>query len=207
MPEEKKDSTYLQTITSTALLEGLKAPDNSTVWLEFDNRYRPMITRYARRFGLTDQDAQDAAQQTLIAFCDSYRQGKYDRDKGRLRIWLFGIARNQILNTRRKKRGREVQVADASQATGFFDKIEDEDQLEQAWNEEWRQAVLRQCLEAVRKEFDGKTVEAFELFAWKGLPAQEVAEQLGMTANAVFLVKHRVMKRIRELLPAMEDIW
>jgi RNA polymerase sigma-70 factor, ECF subfamily len=207
VPEEKKDSTSLQTMTSTALLEGLKAPDNSTVWLEFDNRDRPMITRYARRFGLTDQDAQDAAQQTLIAFCDSYRQGKYDRDKGRLRIWLFGIARNQILNTRRKKRGREVQVADASQATGFFDKVEDEDQLEQAWNEEWRQAVLRQCLEAVRKEFDGKTVEAFELFAWKGLPAQEVAEQLGMTANAVFLVKHRVMKRIRELLPAMEDIW
>jgi len=205
--EEKQDPAFLQTVTSTAILEGLKEPGNSAVWSEFDNRYRPMIVRYARRFGLSDQDAQDAAQQTLIAFCDSYRQGKYDRDKGRLRIWLFGIARNQILNTRRKRKGREVQIPDASQATHFFDKIEDEDQLQQAWDEEWRQAVLRQCLEAVRKEFDGKTVEAFELFAWKGVPAQKVAEQLGMTANAVFLVKHRVMKRIRELLPTMEEIW
>ncbi len=207
MAEKKEDPTFLRTMTSTHLLEGLKEADNVTIWTEFDNRYRPMIVRYARRFGLSESDAQDAAQQSLIAFCDSYRKGKYDRDKGRLRIWLFGIARNQILNTRRKKRGKEVQIPEASKATHFFDKIEDEDQLEQAWDEEWRQAVLQQCLEAVRSEFDGKTVEAFELFAWKGLPAQQVADQLGMTANAVFLVKHRVMKRIRELLPKMEEIW
>ena len=204
---KQNDPSFLQTMTSTHLLEGLRRPDHGTVWPQFVDRYRPMIVSYARRLGLNDADAQDAAQQTLIAFCTSYQAGKYDREKGRLRIWLFGIARNQILNTRRRRRDREIQVADHSRDTNFFARVEDEDQLEQAWEEEWQQAVLRQCLDVVRREFDGKTVQAFEMFAWKGRPAQEVAEQLGMTANAVFLVKHRVMKRIRDLLPQMEETW
>ena len=67
--------------------------------------------------------------------------------------------------------------------------------------------MLKQCFEEIRREFDPKSLEAFDLFATQGLPAQQVGEKLGMTANAVFLVKHRIMKRIKELLPKMEDAW
>ncbi len=199
--------TFLRTITSTALLQGLREPDNQTVWSQFDARYRPMILKYAHRLGLSEADAQDAAQQTLIAFCEAYQAGKYEREKGRLRIWLFGIARNQILNARRKRHRREKQIVDDTDQTQFFGRVPDEDQFEKLWEEEWREALLRQCLEEVRREMDAKSIEAFELFAWKGWPAARVAEQLDMTANAVFIVKHRVMKRIRELLPTMEEVW
>ena len=65
-----------------------------------------MIERYAARFNLKRADAQDAAQQTLIAFCNAYQQDKYQKEKGRLRVWLFGIARNQIRNLVRKNRLR-----------------------------------------------------------------------------------------------------
>jgi RNA polymerase sigma-70 factor (ECF subfamily) len=206
MPDSNDPSTF-RTVTSTTLLDGLREAGNETVWSQFDARYRPVIVGYARKLGLNEADAHDAAQQGLIEFSRAYREGKYDRGKGRLRDWLFGIARIQILNWRRRHRGRAVQMLDKSGETNFFAAIEDEDQLQQAWEDEWRQAVLRQCLEEVRREFDGKTLEAFELFAWKGQPAQEVADKLGMTPNAVFLVKHRVMKRIRQLMPAMEEIW
>ena len=182
-----------QTVTSTALLEGLRSPDRDSVWIQFDGRYRPLITRYA--------------QQALLAFFTAYGDGKYDREKGRLRQWLFGIARNQILSVRRKLRGQERQIIDASGETRIADRIPDEDEQEAIWEREWQEALLRQCLEEVRKEFDPKTLEVFELFAWKGKPAQEVAEQFDMTANAVFLVKHRVLKRIKTLLPDMEEIW
>lgn len=204
---QSPDPNTLQTVTSTTLLEGLREPENRTVWSQFDARYRPVIVGYARKLGLTEADAQDAAQQGLIEFSRSYREGKYDPGKGRLRDWLFGIARVQILNWRRRHRGREVQMLDQSGETNFFAAIEDDDRLQQLWDDEWRQAVLRQCLEEVRREFDGSTLEAFELFVWKGRPAQEVADELGMTPNAVFLVKHRVTKRIRQLMPAMEEIW
>lgn len=197
----------LHTMTNTLLLEGLRGEGDGGAWRRFVDRYLPMIERYARRFGLSDADAQDAAQQALIAFCSSFREGNYDREKGRLRFWLFGIARNQIRNHLRGLQRREKQIAPENSQTDFFARQVDEGELERAWDEEWRQAVLRQCLDEVRRTMDPRSVEAFELFAWKGHSAQDVAERLGLTANAVFIAKHRVMKRIRELLPQMEEIW
>ena len=197
----------LNTVTNTVMLNDLRNPGNQTVWQEFVGRYRPMILKYARRFGLSDSDAQDAAQQTLIAFCTSYQKGKYDREQGRLRVWLFGIARNQIRNAVKKSYRKELQVVEDSDQTNFFARVEDGDELERIWDEEWRDAVIRQCLEEVRRDVDPKSIEAFELFAWKGWPAQKVADHLDMTANAVFIAKHRIMKRIRELVPKMEEAW
>jgi RNA polymerase sigma-70 factor (ECF subfamily) len=197
----------LHTVTNTELLDGLRHADNRIVWQQFVERYRPMIERYAMRFGLVAADAQDAAQQTLIEFCTAYQAGKYDREQGRLRSWLFGIARNQMRNLRRRSRRHERQVVDDTSATGFFGRVADDDELEKAWDEEWRQSVLQQCLEEVRRDVDAKSVEAFELFAWRGLSAQEVADRLGMTPNAVFIAKHRILRRIRALAQQMEHIW
>ena len=42
------------------------------------------------------------------------------------------------------------------------------------------------------------TWEAFRRFALDGVPAGRVAEELGMTENAVLLAKSRVLKRLRE---------
>lgn len=196
----------LTTATSTYLLDGLKSPDNHTIWRQYVDRYRPILVGYARRLGLGD-DAEDVAQQVLASFSTAYRRGKYDRDKGRLRDWLFGIARNELRNWRRRHSRREVQVGGDADQTDFFAQLRDEDYLEKTWELEWRQAVVRQCLEEVRLEVDAKTLEAFELFASQGLPARSVAERLGITSNAVFIAKHRVLKRIRELLPEMETVW
>jgi len=115
----------LSTLTSTFLLEGLKEPENRTIWRSFDERYRPLINSYARRaFGLRIDEAEDSAQLTLTAFADAYRQGKYDRSKGRLSSWLLGIATRQIRNQlRRRARNPEVQVARESNATAFAERI------------------------------------------------------------------------------------
>ncbi len=199
-------AAQLSTATNTYLLEGLKHPDNRTVWHQYVDRYRPMLVGYARRLGLGD-DAEDIAQQTLVRFSSAYRGGKYDRDRGRLRDWLFGIARNELRNWCRRYGRREVQVVGDADQTDFFAQLADEDHLERTWEREWREAVLRQCLSEVKQEVDAKTFQAFELFASQGLPARSVAERLEITSNAVYIAKHRILKRIRELLPEMESVW
>ena len=197
----------LHTVTNTILLEGLRDAGNKTIWRSFVERYRPLIVRYAMRAGLVEADAQDAAQHSLIAFCVSYQEGKYQRDQGRLRHWLFGIARNQIRNTIRKKPRREIQMTSEADQTDFFEQVSGKDDGEALWEQEWRDAVLRQCLAEVGGEFDAKSLEAFDLFACRGLTAKEVGERLNMTPNAVFIAKHRIMKRLRELVPRMEEVW
>ena len=200
------ESIDVTTATSTALLDGLRQSDAESVWSEFVDRYRPLIVRYAGRLGLATEDAEDAAQQTLTVFAQAYHQGKYDRAKGRLRHWLYGIARNQIRNWRRRQPNRFVQIDSPSGKTDFFAGLADENELESVWDEEWRDAVLRECLAQVRREVQPATYEAFDLFALQGQAAQCVAEKLGITSNAVFGAKRRILKRIRELHETMEDL-
>ncbi|MGB0716708.1 MAG: RNA polymerase sigma factor [Phycisphaerae bacterium] len=206
MTDQEDPKMEFKTVTSTLLLEGLRDSDNS-VWQQFVERYRPLLERYAIRNGFAGADAQDIAQLSLVTFCQAYQDGKYDREKGRLRHWLFGIAHNQVRNARKRRSRKELNVFDETSQTNFFDRQPEESELEAVWEEEWRQALLRQCLEEIRREVDDKSVEAFELFAWKGHSAKEVADKLDMSPNAVFIVKHRIMKRIRELLPRMEEIF
>lgn len=198
------DEPGLTTCTSTALLEGLKRGD-SRVWDLYVERYRPLILGYARRLRLGPEDAEDLAQVALLEFSAAYRQGKYDRDRGRLRSWLFGIVHRQILSWRRKHAspGRLGQT----EASDLWQKLEAEGEMEKAWESEWREAVIRQCLLEVRREVEPQTFEAFERFAVHGRSAEQVAQELHTTANAVFLAKRRVLRRLREILPLMEDLW
>lgn len=67
--------------------------------------------------------------------------------------------------------------------------------------------MIRQCIEEASRQFRPETLQAFRRFVIEARPAEEVARELDTTANAVFLAKHRILKRTRELLPLMEDIW
>lgn len=209
MPTAPYEDPVTRTTTSTQLLEGLRDPKNDTVWRHFVERYRPMLVGYAMNaFHFDTTDAEDAAQVALAAFAKAYRRGQYDREKGRLRNWLFGIATNRLNDLARKKaRVREVQVGSQTDGAGLIPSIAAEDQLELMWEEEWRRAVYGHCMEEVRFQFDPKTVRAFEMYTQNGLAAGQVAEKLGMTANAVYLARHHVLKRIREMLPRIENIW
>lgn len=193
------------TVTSTDLLAALRDPQNSEVWGRYVDRYRPLIVAYCKRLGIREPDAEDIAQATLVSFSRAYQDGKYDRERGRLRGWLFAIARNELATWNRKRRAKEVQVAGSSDATDFFAGVSDEAGSEEIWEQEWREAVVRQCLGEIRREVDPKTFEAFELFAGKGLSAEEVGRRLGMSANAVFSAKRRILRRVRELLPAVDE--
>lgn len=205
MAHDQPLQNSLPTVTSTTLLEGLKDPGNQTVWLQFVDRYRPLIQRYGERLGLSVEDAEDATQASLMAFCEAYREAKYERARGRLGDWLFGIVHNQVRNSQRKRgRRREVPVTE-TQAGSI--PAQSSDEMERVWEEEWQDAIARECLAQVRREVQATTFRAFELHAIEGVEVAEVARQLKLTTNAVYGAKRRVLRRIRELKPFMEDAW
>jgi len=204
--EGEPGTAPISVATSASLLAALSDPDNRTVWNQYVGRYRPLLVRYGRRLGLGADEAEDVAQQTLLTFSTSYRAGRYELGKGRLRSWLFGIARNELLQFRRRGR-RDVQAPESRGGDGLFDQIAAREDLEAVWEQEWRKAVLGACLEQVRREVQPQSYEAFDLFALQGRPAVEVAARLGVTPNAVFLAKRRILHRVRELLPLVDDLW
>jgi len=194
------------TRTSTALLDGLKDAGDQSAWREFDARYRPLVVAVARRMGLQDSDADDAAQETMAAFVQMYRQGRYDRKEGRLRDWLRGIACHKVRDLQRRRARGEKTMADRTDATGFLDQVEDAS-AENAWDAEWDAAVLRQSLAAVQQEVEPRTFSAFDLFALRQWPARRVAEHLQVSEDVVYQAKSRVLARLREVMGRMADTW
>jgi RNA polymerase sigma-70 factor (ECF subfamily) len=194
------------TTTQTELLEGLRAGADNTAWSVFCLRYRPMIVAFARRLGLSEQDAEDAAQEALLAFATAYRRGDYDRQKGRLRTWFLTIAMNKVRDIRRR-RGKEIAPAGGGQAAGALNVTPEMHGISRVWEEEWQQAVIRSCIEAVREQVSQTTMQAFELFVIKEWPAQKVATQIGISPNAVYLAKRNVLSRMRETRKLLQEIW
>jgi RNA polymerase sigma-70 factor (ECF subfamily) len=190
-------------MTTTRLLDDLRESDEAA-WQRFVERFRQPIVRFARDLGMTGDDAEDIAQETLVDFIRAYRAGQYDRDKGRLRAWLFGIAHRRVLNARRRL-ARAPHTVPPGQRTALWSTLPDDDVARRSWDVSWQQCILDQCIKQVRTEVEPSTIRAFELFAIEGQPAAEVARTLGCSRNAVFIAKHRVLKRVVELRREIEE--
>jgi RNA polymerase sigma-70 factor (ECF subfamily) len=187
--------TDMATQTSTLLLEGLRDPRNAPAWEEFDARYRPIVTGVGRRVGLSEADAADAAQETMVRFLREYRAGKYERGRGRLRHWLAAMARSCVADARRRAaRGR---VARGESAIAGLVADTDVDEL---WDEELRATVLRRAGEMLRRDtaLDPRTIRAFELLALGGRSPADVAAELGMNVESVYKARARCLERLRE---------
>jgi len=195
----------VSTLTRTSLLLGLKTSSDDRVWSEFFSRYQPLIIAVGQQLGLSEQDAQDAAQETLLAFSDAYRKGKYDRDKGRLRAWLFGIATKKIRDIQRHR--MKQPSADLPEKTRLLNTISDEHSISEVWESQWQRALMRECMDAVRRHMEPSTVRAFELFVLEDWPAEKVAKKLGLSRNAVFKAKRRVLSRMRRSYVHLQMDW
>lgn len=192
--------------TTTILLNRLRDLDDDA-WTAFVERFRAPITRFARKLALPEHAADDVAQNALAAFVRAYREGRYDRDRARLRTWLFAIAHKEAMRMRRDlaRAPRQAPSTDAD-APSFFANLPDEDSLQSSWDEQWERHALERCLAQARAEFEPSTYEAFDLVALRSVPAQEVATRLGISRNAVYVAKHRVLTRLAELQSQFEAV-
>jgi len=187
--------------TTSTLLCALHDADNRAAWSRLVGRFQRPIVRLARAAGVPENDADDVAQQTMIAFADAYRRGRYDRAKGRLAAWLFGIAHNHILKWRERearRAGRGAVIRD----TDFWSGIADP---RAALESEWESALWAECIASVRPEFEPATLRAFELVVRDGKTAAEAAQALGTSIKSVYNAKHRVLKRLREEWAAIDS--
>jgi RNA polymerase sigma-70 factor (ECF subfamily) len=195
----------LATVTSTELLEGLARSDGEA-WRCFVERYRPVVLAWCERAGLPREDSEDVTQAALLDFARAWREGRYDRSQGRLRAWLQGIARTSLARWWRARSEREVPAGSATSG-GVLQGLPAPDEQAELWESEWRGALLGEAMAAVRQEVQPATWRAFEAFSLEDRDASEVAAELGLTENAVYGAKRRVLARLREILPLLEDRW
>ncbi|MCG3126245.1 MAG: hypothetical protein CHACPFDD_01075 [Phycisphaerae bacterium] len=189
--------------TTTQLLDGLHEPGNGGAWDEFDRRFRPILVGFLRHMGVNETDAADVAQETLACFILDYRAGKYDRQRGRLRTWLIGIARYRLLDMRRAAdRRRELRGESA------IDDLPAESDAEAIWEAEQRRHIFEQAIGELRRttRFNERTIEAFDRVVLQREPIERVSSALGMTPQEIYNARNRVVERLREIVQRYEEI-
>ena len=167
--------------------------DDEFAWATFVERHRPVLLRIANRVGLNPTLAEDAAQDTLMTFRNSYLQGNYDPTRGsRLRSWLYGIAERQSRNTAKgmKKGGMPV---NGEGHNSLFENIP-ADKLESAFEEEYRAEIskrVRAVLESQLSERDYQVV----ILGFQGWSGKRIAEAMDLTEQNVFVIRARAFKK------------
>jgi RNA polymerase sigma-70 factor (ECF subfamily) len=184
--------------TPASLLERLRQPVQQVAWERFVHLYTPLLAHWARRLGLEGQDGADLVQDVFTVLVEKLPEFRYDPAK-RFRGWLWTVTLNRCRECRRRQ---PVPLVAAD-----WDALPDEaaPQADAVAEEEYRQYLTRRALELMQAEFQPATWKAFWEYVVNERPAALVAQELGMTENAVYLTKGRVLRRLREELAGLLD--
>src|SRR5687768_4890133 len=89
--------------TRYSLLSRLQNWDDQESWKDFFDTYWRLIYAVALKSGLTDSEAQEVVQETVISVAKSVHKFQRDRNRGSFKGWLRNIARWRIADQLRKR--------------------------------------------------------------------------------------------------------
>jgi RNA polymerase sigma-70 factor (ECF subfamily) len=184
--------------TSLSLLHRLRHSPQDDGWSRLADLYTPLIRTWLRRYDVQESDAHDLVQEVLLAVSKDLRTFEHHGQPGAFRGWLKAILINRLRKFWRA-RDRQPQARGDSDIEAKLAQLDDPaSELSQIWNREHDQYVLRQLLALAEPHFDPKTWKAFCRVALDGRKADMVAQELGISKNAVIVAKCRVLNRLRQ---------
>jgi len=192
------------TSTSISLLDEVRnrAPE---AWRRFVHLYTPLAYHWCRQSGLPPEDAADVLQEVFRAVAGGVKTFHHDRP-GAFRAWLWTIARNKIRDHFRRKK-KQPDAMGGSDAFASFQQLPDilaEDSADFELVGE-REILVRQAIEMIRNEFEERTWQAFWRAVVDNHAPSDIAADLGMTTNAVYKAKSRVLGRLRDEMNELID--
>jgi RNA polymerase sigma-70 factor (ECF subfamily) len=183
--------------TSLSLLERLRRPSEAEAWSRFVRLYTPLLYSWAYRFGLTEADAADLVQEVLTLLVQKLPDFAYDPQQ-RFRGWLWTVTLNQLRAARRRK---SLPVEGAER----LDDLPAEDAIARFDDAEYARYLIGRALQLLRTDLQPQTWQAFWECTTEGRPAAEVARRLGLSVEAVYAAKSRVLRRLRQELDGLLD--
>jgi RNA polymerase sigma factor (sigma-70 family) len=184
------------TTTDEGLLKLVKDWREDAGWREFYRRYGPAVAAHARRSGLTREQAEDVVQATMIKVATHLPTFEYRRTVCRFRTWLNQIVNQRILAIWHEQRRARLPEAAWVYLKEFVAGVVNPaaDPVAQA---ELEQRMIEVCLARARVGVKARHWQIFEANALLGLSAAEVARRHHTTAANVWVVRHRLIRRLR----------
>jgi RNA polymerase sigma-70 factor (ECF subfamily) len=181
----------IQTTTSS-LLSRARAREERA-WEQLVDLYGPLVYSWCLRKGLKREQAEDVGQEVFLAVSRNLASYEHESFRG----WLRTITDRKIIDFWEKKTPTAEGGTEGQQR---MNGVAAESSSESAEGEHEDNKIMQlSLLEGIRSEFSDQDVLAFcRLIIDEKTPA-EVAEELKISRNKVYLAKSRILHRLREM--------
>jgi RNA polymerase sigma factor (sigma-70 family) len=195
--------------TRSSLLKRLRDWEDQDSWRDFFDTYWKLIYAVAIKSGLTDADARDVVQETMLGAAKGLQAGKFQIGAGSFKAWLLLITRRRIVDHLRRPQLDPLTCRRAPEGTWrtpAVERIADPaaEQIAEIWEEEWTKNLADAALERARRKVGAKQYQMFDLYVLKEWPVRDVAKTLHVNIAQVYLAKHRITRLAKKELKALE---
>ena len=196
--------------THRSLLTRLKHWDDQEGWRRFFDTYWKLIYGAAIKSGLSDAEAQDVVQETVLSVAKKMNEFKYDPALGSFKGWLLTLTRWRITDQVRKRdrhQRNDAPAADDTARTPLVETLPDPQgqKLEAIWDAEWQKNLMDAAIDRVKRRVGARQYQLFDLYVIKGWTVDDVIKTLGVSPDQVYQAKSRISASIREECEQLES--
>ena len=194
--------------TRRSLLTRLKHWDDQAGWREFFDTYWRLIHAFALKAGLSQTEAQEVVQETVVSVSRKMPGFKYNPSLGSFKSWLLLITRRRVADQFRKRPREQSFPASDPEATrtSAEARVPDPASLETdtVWEMEWQKSMLETALSRVKERVSPRQFQLFELYAVKQWPVERIVRTLRVTRGQVYLSKNRIGSILKKEVERLE---
>jgi RNA polymerase sigma-70 factor (ECF subfamily) len=195
--------------TRSSLVRRLHEWRDEDGWQDFFDTYWKLIYAVAIKAGLSDVEAQDVVQETVLAVAKQMRAGGYDRSKSSFKTWLNTITRRRIIDHFRKRTAPKVPLPQTGDDTTRADSLSSlpdpsSAELDSLWDSEWQKNLLDAAIERAKRYVTPRQFQIFDLAVLRDVATGEVCQLLKVNAAQVYLARHRVGTIVKKEVKRLE---
>ena len=197
--------------TRGSLLDRIRSWEDQASWREFFDTYWKFIYSAAIRSGLSDQEAEDVVQETVLSVAKKMPEFIYDPAVCSFKGWLMHVTRLRVMDQLRRRQPafQKAPAGDTdSRRTATVERVPDsaaDAQQDAAWDEEWERNLVDAAMERVKLRVKPEHYQIFYLSAVKGLKPGEVARMLQTNVGRVYLIRHRLAKEVKREVERLKE--
>jgi RNA polymerase sigma-70 factor (ECF subfamily) len=183
--------------TSASLLERLRSEPDDASWQRLVDLYTPLLRGWLGRHGLQACDSDDLVQDVLAVVVRDLPRFRHNERTGAFRRWLRTILVHRLRDFWRARRARPQLTGDHPLLHLLEQWSDPQASLSRLWDEEHDRYVVGRLLQRIEAVVTPSTWQAFRRVVIDGQDEETVAAELGLSVNAVFIAKSRVLSRLR----------
>lgn len=188
--------------TKVTLIGRLRNWKDQSSWQEFFDTYFKLIYGVARKAGLTEAEAQDVLQATMVSVAGHIPTFKYDPKIGSFKDWLQNLTRLEIISLSLK---RHSSSGEAGKETLAVEADHTGQTLEQIWEAEWKINLMNSATANVKRRQHPQKFQIYDFCVHKEWPPEKVAASFGVSLDEVRVATDSVTEMIQAEFKRLEQ--